>query len=371
MRPKPILKGLLFFLAGGLLSLCVLGLAAYISNRNLPTGPEATDRLTALDQARLGETYHLKATLGETVWPGWGSMEIPILLWHEENSFLVGVENPPPGWAPVTGDEFLGVRYYSNPGFDPENFAMYIGGQWVASMATKGETDHFMQEVFREVLPDPIEAFFPYRLLVLNTEIQLSGVLHESFHVYQVIQSPEKFAQAEAGFGNADLYWDIDQGMGAAWVDEMARLIEAATSQEDKQVRALARQFLAVRDARRAEHSLTADLIAFETGTEWLEGLAKYIELTIWEAAFNAPHYVPLPETETDPDFKDYQTFKRRWSQEISQARRQATIQGDVRFYYAGMLQARVLDKLSPGWKSAAMEDGVSLEDLIRQAVSP
>jgi hypothetical protein len=102
-----------------------------------------------------------------------------------------------------------------------------------------------------------------------------------------------------------------------------------------------------------------------------MEGLAKYIELTIWEAASTTPQYKPIPEIESDPVFKDYQTFKRRWNQEISQARRQATIQGDVRFYYTGMLQARVLDKLMPGWKSDVMEDGIYLEDLLRLAVTP
>jgi hypothetical protein len=371
MRLKPTLKGLVYFIGGGLLSLVVLGFAIYISNRNLPTGPDVKDRLTALDKVRLEETYHLKATLGEAVWSGWGKMETPVLLWHQGNNFLIGVENPPPGWDRVSGDEYQGAPYFSNPGYDPENFATYIDGRWIASMGTKGETDQFMQDMFRKVIPDPIENFFPYRLLILNTEIQISGVLHESFHVYQAIQSPGNFERTQTAYENSDRYWDIDEGMESAWAEEMDLLIDAATSQEEKEIRSLTRQFLKARDMRRADHNLTPDLVSFETGTEWLEGLTKYVELSIWEAAFNSTYYEPIPAIETDPDFKDYQTFNQRWKQEISQARRQATIQGDVRFYYTGMLQARLLDKLSPGWQSAAMEDGVSLEDLIRQAISP
>jgi hypothetical protein len=371
MRLKPTLKGLIYFAAGGLLSLVILGFVVYISNRNLPTGPDVKDHLPTLDKVRLEETYHLKATLGEALWSGWGNMEAPVLLWHKENSFLFGVEDPPPGWDRVSGDEYQGAPYFSNPGYDPENFATYIDGGWIASMATKGETDRFMQDVFREVLPDPIENFFPYRLLILNTEIQISGVLHESFHVYQAIQSPKNFTRTQAAIENADRYWDIDEGMESSWAEEMELLIDAATSQEEREIRSLTHQFLRVRDARRIDHNLTPDLVSFETGTEWLEGLAKYIELGIWEAAFNSPYYEPLPATEIDSDFKDYKSFNQRWKQEISQARRQATIQGDVRFYYTGMLQARLLDKLSPGWKSAVMEEDVSLEDLIRQAISP
>jgi hypothetical protein len=371
MKTKRNLKGLLFFLAGGLLSLAVLAAACYISNRSLPTGPTVTDRLTELDKTRLEETLHLKAALGETVWPGWGEMDIPILLWHQDNNFLIGIDDLPEEWETVKNDQFQGDAYFANSRFDSENFAVYIGNRWVASMATKGETDAFMQGVFRDVIPDPLEPFFPFRLLILNSEIQISGVLHETFHVYQVSQSPDQFTRADNAHQGNDRYWEIDLDMGTAWEEEMNLLIDAATSQDDQEVRVAAIQYLAVRDARRDTHGLTEKLVDYEIQTEWLEGLAKYVELSIWEAAFNSPHYRPLLGTDEDPDFKDYQTFKRRWNQEISQARRQATIEGDVRFYYSGMLQARILDKLMPDWKSKVMEGDAYLEDLIRQAITP
>ncbi|UCG23997.1 MAG: hypothetical protein JSW55_18005 [Chloroflexota bacterium] len=49
--------------------------------------------------------------------------------------------------------------------------------------------------------------------------------------------------------------------------------------------------------------------------------------------------------------------------------KRQAGQEGDVRFYYTGMAQASLLDRLSPGWKELGMNDGVWLEDLLRSAV--
>jgi len=42
---------------------------------------------------------------------------------------------------------------------------------------------------------------------------------------------------------------------------------------------------------------------------------------------------------------------------------------GDGRFYYSGMAQAVLLDRLMPGWKDQALEDGVFLEDLLEAAV--
>jgi hypothetical protein len=371
MKSKPFLKGLLYFIAGGLLSLSLLAVASYISNKNLPTGPEISDRLSELDKMRLEEALHLKTSLGESIWPGWGEMDIPVLLWHQENNFLVGIDDPPAGWISVPDDVFKGNTYFANPKFDPENFAMNIGDIWVASMGTKGETDAFMEDVFREVIPDPLESFFPFRLLILNTEIQISGVLHETFHVYQVLQSPEKFKRAETAYIDTDHYWVIDQNMETSWQEEMNLLIDAANSHDEQEVRSLAAQFLAVRDKRRIDFKLTQTMIVFEIQTEWLEGLAKYIELSIWEAAANTSQYKPSLETEVDPDFKEYQTYQRRWNQEISQARRQATSEGDVRFYYSGMLQARILDKVMPSWKSKVMEETGSLEDLIRQATTP
>lgn len=371
MKLKPVLKGLLFFIAGGLLSLVVLALASYLSNQNLPTAPLVTDRLVDLDKTRLAEALHLKDTLGSRVWPAWAEMEIPILLWHQDNNFLVGMADPPPGWQAVPGDQFQGATYYANPDYDPENFAMELGGQWIASMATKSETDKFMQQVFRDILPDPLENFFPFRLLILNTEIQISGVLHETFHVYQAVTAPAKFARADSAYQSSEAYWDLDPQMESAWQKEMDLLIEAAAAQGEQETGELARQFLVVRDARRSQHGLSAGLISFETQTEWLEGLAKYLEMTIWETAYHSASYQPLPDTTSDPDFKSYQNFKSRWNQEMSQAGRQATIPGDVRFYYSGLLQARLLDKLMPTWKTKALEEDSTLENLIRQVVSP
>jgi hypothetical protein len=42
---------------------------------------------------------------------------------------------------------------------------------------------------------------------------------------------------------------------------------------------------------------------------------------------------------------------------------------GDGRFYYSGMAQAVLLDRLMPGWKDQVLVDGVSLEGLLMTAV--
>jgi hypothetical protein len=70
-----------------------------------------------------------------------------------------------------------------------------------------------------------------------------------------------------------------------------------------------------------------------------------------------------------DPGFKNYANFSPRWSQEIEQIRRMANDQGDTRFYYSGLAQAALLDRLAPDWKTKIMMDDVFLEDLLKDAV--
>jgi hypothetical protein len=44
---------------------------------------------------------------------------------------------------------------------------------------------------------------------------------------------------------------------------------------------------------------------------------------------------------------------------------RQAGQEGETRFYYTGMAQAILLDRLQRGWKEGAFQEGVWLEDLL------
>jgi hypothetical protein len=368
---RPVKRGLrvLAFVAGGTLLLCaIVALLSAASNRNLPTGPKETDRLSALDQARLAETFHLKQVLGENVWPGWGRADIPVLIWNRDYSLLVGHPAPPADWEPVPGDAFQGQDYYRQVTDDSQNFAVSVGDRWVASMATKWETDAFVIDMIRDVLPSPLRPLFPYRLLIQPSEVQMSGVLHETFHAYQAQVAPVRLEEAEQAHGRGERYWRVDAAMHQAWDQEIDLLASALEAESNENARALARQFLDQRARRRSAHDLDAALIGYERQLEWEEGLAKYVELAIWREAYAVKEYEPLSILAGDPDFGQYATFPRRWSQEIGQMRRQATREGETRFYYTGMAQAALLDRLLPGWQDRIWADGVWLETLLAEA---
>ncbi|MEJ2748791.1 MAG: hypothetical protein P8183_12945, partial [Anaerolineae bacterium] len=86
--------------------------------------------------------------------------------------------------------------------------------------------------------------------------------------------------------------------------------------------------------------------------------------------AYNHDEYQPVAAMASDPEFDDYQKFEQRWQQEVDQIARMANNDGDGRFYYSGMAQATLLDRLMPGWKAQIFDEGVFLEDLLATAVN-
>jgi hypothetical protein len=360
----------LALIVGGSLLLCAVGAGlSALRNRSLPSGSQGTGQLDPLDKARLAETLHLKRELGEQVWPGWGKTDIPVLIWNRDHSFLVGYPDPPLPWEPVPGDLFQEQTYLRQPTGEPQNFAVRVGDRWVASLATKWEMDAFIIDMIRDVLPSPLQPIVPYHLLIQPSEVQMTGVLHETFHVYQAQVAAERLDEAEEAHQRGEQYWHADAAMHKEWKQEIDLLVGALNARSDDKATTFAREFLEQRARRRAAAGLSAELIDYERQLEWEEGLAKYVELAIWREAHSAEGYDPLPDMASDPDFKAYGSFRRRWSQEIGQMKRQAAREGETRFYYTGMAQATLLDRLLPGWKDRALAENVWLETLLAEAV--
>ena len=366
-------------IAGGLLGLLLLAcIVVAIDNRGLlakyrvdqgDTTPP--DRLTTLDKARLAEALQLKAAAGDQVWPGWGRADLPVILWTGGAEFLTGMPGSPDeaGWQTVEGDNLAGKAYFRRLSSDPQNFAMRVGERWLASMATKEETDRFLISQFHSVLPGLFKAIFPYRALILPSEVQMTGVLHETFHAYQATVTPARLEAAEQAHKLGSRYWAADMAMRDAWKQEMDLLIRALQAKSNGEARALAGQFLVHRAQRREASKLPSDLIDYERQLEWEEGSAKYVELAIWQNASQSANYLPLPELSADPQFKAYRTFERRFNDELGTMRRSSQQEGETRLYYTGMAEAMLLDRLAPGWQAHAFEPGVWLEDLLAKSL--
>ena len=381
-----------FFSILGLTVLClaVVGFMA-VSNQFLPEHSKVIDRLSYLEKARLSEAIHLRQVLGNKAWPGWGDVEIPIIVANEEYAFLVNYPDPPNGWMmmprrevrggpweEVPDDWFNGQVYYRqrllSPSLTPENFAVLVGDQWAATMGTKEYMEIGFYAGFRDDLPPFLRSIFPYQLfwsmLMGKTENYIAGLEHESFHALQGSQVSSRLADAEIANRFESEYPSDEAVFQQAWQEEMDLLVQAVRAQTDEEAAVLARKFLARRDNRRLESALIQELIDYERQREWLEGLAKYAELTLVRLASGSSDYIPLPTLDKDKDFGEYRNFEKFYSEQINEAKRAAGREGENRFYYGGMAQAILLDRLAPGWKEKAFQPNVMLEDLLRQALS-
>lgn len=385
-RPKA--RKLIVWFVIAVIGLCLVATTGlFIWNQNLPTESTIVDLLSEAEKARLAEAIHLHSSLGEAVWPGWGETKIPIIVYNEGYAFLIGYPDPPAGWIKipqnqlrgstwelVPGDDFAGEPYYRqplpNPEITPENFTVLVGDRWVATLQTKEYSRVAFYQGFSQELPPFIRTIFPYALvwsfLGGDTEVYIGGLAHEIFHAFQGTTAPERLNQAEMVAGYESSYpWD-DAAHQKAWQEELALLVEALQAETDKQAVLFTRQFLEERQKRRA--GLSANQIDYERQREWLEGLAKYAELSLLRQAALTPAYHPV--LSGDPDFEDYQNSLRYFEQQKGEVKRTASREGETRFYYGGMAQALLLDRLLPNWKSLAMEADIWLDSLLSQAVS-
>ena len=388
--PKKGCRRWFVWLVGGLLGLCLVGTAvSALSNLGLPAESDGADRLSQNQKALLLELSQVRQTIGDAVWPGWGQAVIPAVVYNEAYTFLIDYVDPPDGWQRlpdladrggawelVPDDLIAGQPYYRQKlpasGETPQAFTVMIGDQWATSMTTKEWMEISLRQEMADQLPDPLSRIVPYRvvtgLFIRGSDGYISLLAHESFHAYQGSLAPNRLVAAEAALHADSGYpWAESE---ADWQVELDLLVAALEAKTVAETASLSRQFLNQRQQRRLTTGLSDAEIAYEQQREWLEGLARYVELETWRQADLLATYDPVAALTSDRDFDGYGTFDRRWRQEIDQIGRMASDEGETRFYYTGMAQGVLLDRLLPDWKEQIFAEGVFLEDILETAVS-
>jgi hypothetical protein len=383
------LKFLLWLLLG-LSGLCLAaaGISA-LANRGLPTQSASPERLTDADRARLVEALHLRQSLGDSVWPGWGSADIPVILYNEQYAFLTGLDRPAPGWVKVPETATRGAAWdmvqrsalnghpvYRQPVSEADRaigaFTVRVGESWTACLGTRDWSQVSFVRGMRAQFPPLVREVVPYpliwQLLMGETDRYLAALMHESFHAYQGTLLPEKLDAAEQSARlEKDYPWDASQTAWQAELDALAAAVQS--SDRDEQVR-LVKRFLELRRQRRASLGLPQSMVDYERQREWLEGLAKYAELSIGLAA-SGPAYQPVQGlARLDAQFKGYAEYRRFYQEQLTEVNRLSGRSEETRFYYAGMAQAVILDRIEPGWKALVMQEGVYIEDVLEEALN-
>jgi hypothetical protein len=369
---------------------CLLaGFISYLTNKSLPSKSVETEQLSQLEKARLAEALRVRNTFGEGVWPGFGEADIPVLEYNEANAFLVGYADPPAGWVKVPNpgvrgqawevvaeDAFQGQAYYRQPVKDAAgqigSFTVQVGERWTASMVTREWGAIELVTQMRESLPPVVNSVVPYRLILpqlLDTDQYIFKLVHESFHAFQDQQAEGRLRQAELAVRQYEerYPWD-DSGQKDGWLEEFQALkagVQAASLAEKREA---ARRFLQARQERRGGTAFSAAFTAYEMQREWLEGVALYVEYDTWKNLAQAPNYQPQAGMHSDPDFHGYGAFQSKMDAALASPQALVT-QRDTRFYSAGMMEAFMLDDLMPDWKTRIFQEGVYLEDLLREAV--
>jgi len=382
-----IVKGLKLFAK----LVIVLMAVSAIYNTTLSSSSTVTEILTTPQKAYIAEYFNLQEEVMNDIWPAFSQVKIPVIVYNEEYAFLVGMENPDSGWFKmpsnehrgdewkvVENDDFNGETYYRqqlpDPAVTPENFTVKVGSTWVSTMQTREFAEVSFYNGFKNELPPGINLVFPYKifwnLIMGEAESYTSGLIHEAFHGFQGRTSKEKFSRAEFFAGKSDEYpWYLEKNR-VGWQDEAELLMKAFESENDTDAYRYTREYLIVRDERRKVAELTEEMIEYEKNREWLEGLAKYTELKIGLVADESSGYEPVTEIKELGDFKNYSNREKYFGNQLSEVPRAANRSGESRFYYGGMLQAMLLDRMDPDWKNEIFEEDIFLEDLLRNTVS-
>ncbi len=305
--------------------------------------PAVSPILTDQDKTLLQEALRLKRILGDEVWPGLGKVAVPVILYNDSYEFLINSASPPPPpWVEVEGDVFSGETYYRRPAENPQAFAVEIGEVWAGSMSS---FDRMAGKIPLKISPD----FYVVLLL------------HEVFHAFQADEAPARFRRASALYAMEKDYPFKNPEFAKAWTSEGALLSAALRAKGRAEVLDATRAFLENRRARRRLITSIIGISDYEREMEWLEGLPKYAEIRFYELAAARAE---------EPAFADYRPGLPYWTWDFVRLEKQLGTQpGDLRFYLSGMAQARILDRLSPGWKSRFFKEGGAMEDRLQALV--
>jgi len=374
-----------------LLIILLLLIFSGLTNLTLPTKSKSTGTLSKDEKAYIAEAMNLLEKNGSQTWQGWGDVKVPIIVYNEENAFLIGFSNPPAGWQKmpsgeyrgaewqlVEGDDFHGKPYFKqmlpDPQITPENFTVKVGNTWVATMQTKEYSAVEFYRGFRNELPPVLKQVFPYRLfwqtLMGRAENYISSLAHEAFHAFQGTLVPERLEAGENAARLSNSYPWENSINESGWITETNYLMDACKTADMGEKIELISNFLESRQQRRLNANLSLEHINYEKNREWLEGLAKYAELALCNNARGNKDYKPLNEIRSIRSFKNYRKQEQHFGRQIDEVARSVKRSGESRFYYVGMLQGVVLDQIMPDWKSLAFEGDTYLEDMLLKATN-
>ena len=290
--------------------------------------PETTGRIvTAHDWVvRLGRD------MGDSIWPRFRPDTIPVVyVVRGQGTLLLGWRGDlPERFLPITG---------------------LVGAGWQSS-AERGAASTGTELAGR-----------PTAQVVVNDSQDVASLVglttHEAFHVFATAarQEGSRFGRGENSF-LVTSYPVFDPQNEAGMALEGRILAAAALASSKAQRRALARQFLAVRESR--HRALGAELADFEQLAELNEGLAEYTLVRV----------VALAARNRDfPDRVGASRLQTRKLNGLHKLTEDVTLSIRLRYYATGPALGLLLDALEgPSWKTRLMNQNLTVQDALADA---
>lgn len=333
--------------------------------------------------AQAAEVWSVIAQPSNSVWPGWNAASTPILIYLPgKQDVLINHPAPPAGFeifTPPFRTPFRTIHIRNGATlqeFDGQNTSMDVNGVPTLvvadTLSTRRQGIEGLLGFAATATPDQMRESLEGTLLP-NTYDSMALFAHEAFHVFQNTSAPDKGADESL----LAQYPSLSAENNAAMAMEAEFLGEALEAEDAGHCMDAARRWLAIRLDRRTH--LDATSIAYEDGTEFGEGLAKYVEYRLFQA---------LQKRTPDPAMAWVQGFN--GYEDMSEPRQhlldamagmmqgRTNVNNDpygaspvrMRLYFSGMALGALLDRLGPGWQSRIFQPGLTLTQLAIEAIS-
>jgi hypothetical protein len=288
---------------------------------------QSAPRLADPDRVRLAEAFRLADQVRAEVWTGWERTPMAVLLVADSAEYLVGHLRPTSEFTSLGRDALLERDVLVRPRrFSPTLLATFpaVGG---LSTIVVGSAENTGKSSVEWVLT----------------------LLHEHFHQWQT-SLPDYYARADAlGLARGDTtgQWMLNYPFPYDSVPVQRAVKALATSlARGETLEAMAQQHEALRrvlspdDARYLEFQL------------WQEGVARYLEIAVAEAAGRADE--PSEAFRRLPDYESYSDVAKRLRRRLESELTDLSLGKErrVAFYSIGAGLAMRLDRSDEAWKS-------------------
>lgn len=353
----------------------------------LATAPQSPPvDIVKVDPLLLVQAREIWSIVGQDrnpVWPGWNAKKTPILIYFPgRQDLLINHPHPPKDFRPYRGPlkTPIGAIYVRDKvtkfNQDGQNTSTDIDGVETLVVAdTLSTRRQWVESVASTVAANPDDSKdLIANGLYPNVYDSMTMFVHEAFHVYQRQRAAKKIP----GEMSLLAYPSLSAKNNAGYALEAELLGEAIRAKTDAELHTKARQWLAVRLDRRA--ALGKEQAAYEDGTEFSEGLAKYVEYRTLQALETRR---PAPEMWLNIGFRGYGDLSAERDRLLRSMQGfmngSNVVNGDLygaspvrfRLYYSGMAVGALLDRLGAKWHEKMLGTDATLTGLATEAIHP